>query len=396
MPSTSILPLEIEQTILDLLAEDDQHHSALKACSLACQAFLPTCRKHIFKIIVIKDHNAEAFERLVHKRPEIADYIRDLDYTIGATGLTSLASIQESLKRISKLQFLAIRRSHVSLMPEFDWNNNPIRPALLHLLHLPTLVHFKVTNFSNFILSDLAPCVNLKYLHIDLHTSGAAETTFPESLPARPIQLNGFTAEWRSVALVTQLFRARLPDGQPLIDFGSLSKIKVTLESSHEGEALQELFRGCRNLAEVDISFWECWDVTPSLADMLGPSMQTLKHLIVNTEVEDVRQDPLFGIPSELEKMRTQNVIESVTIGVMVGTDPDFHQGDDWGRLDEALTTTGWFSLKRVSLNILIVRYSSRDNDLDVALRKFLETQFPRLSTSNSVLFELKVTITSI
>ena len=37
---SSIFPLEIEEMILDLLAEDEGH-SALKACSLVCQAFLP-------------------------------------------------------------------------------------------------------------------------------------------------------------------------------------------------------------------------------------------------------------------------------------------------------------------------------------------------------------------
>ena len=51
---TIIFPLEIERTILELLAEDDEGHSALKTCSLVCQGFLPIlCRKHIFGSIVL-------------------------------------------------------------------------------------------------------------------------------------------------------------------------------------------------------------------------------------------------------------------------------------------------------------------------------------------------------
>ncbi|KIM43736.1 hypothetical protein M413DRAFT_387661 [Hebeloma cylindrosporum] len=48
-----MLPFEIEETILDLLAQDDKGHSALKTCSLVCQAFLPICRKHVFGTIVL-------------------------------------------------------------------------------------------------------------------------------------------------------------------------------------------------------------------------------------------------------------------------------------------------------------------------------------------------------
>ena len=105
MPSTSILPLEIKEAILDFLAEDDDdNRSALKAqCSLVCQAFLHICRKYIFGSIELNDYRersttlAHAFARLLYERPEIAEYIRKLDYSIEVADLTS-PSIQESLK----------------------------------------------------------------------------------------------------------------------------------------------------------------------------------------------------------------------------------------------------------------------------------------------------------
>ena len=124
---------------------------------------------------------------------------------------------------------------------------------------------------------------------------------------------------------------------------------------------------------------------------MLRPSMQTLKHIVVDTEVDDVNDDPLFGIPSELEDMRTNNIVETITIRVLVQTDEDCHRGDDWGRLDEVLTSPGWFSLKRVSLVIKIATFSRSDDELVVALRNLPETQFPRLSSSNSVSFDFEV-----
>jgi hypothetical protein len=123
---------------------------------------------------------------------------------------------------------------------------------------------------------------------------------------------------------------------------------------------------------------------------MLWPSMQTLKHIVVNTVYGD-DVDPLFGIPSELEVMRSKNIIESVTIGILVQMDADCRRGDDWGRLDIVLTAPGWFSLKRVSLSIEIGSSSREGDELEVALRKLPETQFPRLSSSKSVSFDFKV-----
>jgi hypothetical protein len=257
MPSASILPLEIEETILELLAEDDDdNHSALKACSLVCQAFLPIGRKHIFGTIVLNDDDAispittHALARLLCETPEIADYIRKLDYNIAVADLTS-PSIQESLKRISRLEFLAIWHHN---RRNLDWSNNPIRPALLHLLHLPTLTHVEMSKINNFVASDLIPCINLKYLDIGFHTTGETETTFPAALPEKSIQLNEFKAAFGTASAITKLCTARRPDGQLVIDFGSLSKITVVLKKPNESEALQELFRRCQLLTDVDIS----------------------------------------------------------------------------------------------------------------------------------------------
>ena len=258
MPST--FPLEIEEIILDLLAdEDDKGHSALKTCSLVCQAFLPICRKHIFGSIALNGHHGNmisltthAFEHLLRETPEIADYIRKLYFFIKIADLAS-SSIQESLKRISRLEFLSVRYYNWQAL---DWSNNPFHPALLHLLHLPTLTHFVVINISVFALSDLIPCANLKYLDFS-YFSIAAENTFPVTMPEHSIQLNEFAAgSGTSAATVMKFCSTRHPDGQPIIDFGSLSKIKVhfTLGGSSQRRPLQELFKHCRALTNVSIS----------------------------------------------------------------------------------------------------------------------------------------------
>jgi hypothetical protein len=252
----SIFPFEIEEIILNCLAEDDEHHSALKTCSLVCQAFLHICRKHIFESIVLNDSTylstTHAFNRLLSETPEIADYIRKLDYTIPVEVLVQdRVSIQDSLKRISRLEFLKVQHHN---WPNFKWNNNPIRPALLHLLHLPTLTHFQITRMENFVISDLIPCVNLKSLDIGDFTTVLAETTLHAALPEHSIQLKELLVGFRSSTAIMILCTARRPDGKPIIDFGSLSKVTVSFERPGNGEALEDLFRRCRILTNVDIS----------------------------------------------------------------------------------------------------------------------------------------------
>ena len=253
--SSSIIPLEIEGKIIDLLAKDDKRYSAIKACSLVCQAFLPLCRKHIFASIVLNDIHSQspttrALERLLSTSPEIADYIRKLDYNISVDDFTS-PSIQECLKRITKLQSLEIRHHN---RQKIDWSGNHLRPALLHLLHLPTLTHFEITMIDKFSASDLIPCVNIKTLDIGRNTTGTATNIFPATFPDRSIQLNEFTSGIGCATAIMDICTAQRPDGQPVIDFSSLAKIRVAIEMDDDLEASEKLFERCKQLTDVSIS----------------------------------------------------------------------------------------------------------------------------------------------
>ena len=60
MSSSSILPLEIEEIVIDFLAENDKDLLSVKACSLGSRASLPLCRKHIFGSIVLNNRKSDA------------------------------------------------------------------------------------------------------------------------------------------------------------------------------------------------------------------------------------------------------------------------------------------------------------------------------------------------
>ena len=176
----------------------------MKTCSLVCRAFLPICRKHTIESIVLNDSDVlsstshgttYAFGRLLHESPEIADYIRKLDYTICGNFTTS-SMPPESLERISRLEFLSVRYHYwPGLTGNRSHNLNPIPQTLLYLLHLPTLTHFTMTGNNYFVVSDLIPCINLKYLDIDVYTTVAAETTFLAALPEHSNSANPYYQE---------------------------------------------------------------------------------------------------------------------------------------------------------------------------------------------------------
>ena len=264
-----ILPLEIEETILNHLAEiEGPNNETLKTCSLVCRAFLPICRKHVFGTIFLytwgQPYNSNreislilAFERLLRETPEIADYVRKLHYNLQGEDCWDSTNrsiqLEDLFKRITKLKTLIIWNDSYL---EFHWDENPIRLALLHLLHLPTLTHFHMTRIDYFIVSDLTPCVNLKVLDIgaDSTVVPADENTFPEALPENSIQLDEFESGSGTSALIMELCSARRPDGLPIIDFRSLTKLSVYAELPNEGEASWELLRRCHSLTDVHLS----------------------------------------------------------------------------------------------------------------------------------------------
>ncbi|KAF8908104.1 hypothetical protein CPB84DRAFT_1959299 [Gymnopilus junonius] len=399
MSSTLTIPLEIEEAVIDILAQDDKDLSSLKACSLACKAFVPVARKHIFSSVALNtndanSHSTSSLEGLLSEAPELAGYIRHLNYNIKTEDFTS-SSVQDCLQRLTKLQSLSVYHFESFSRKKLDWSNNPLRPALLHLLHLPTLTSFKMFSVDRLVASDFIPCTNLKKLSIGNHTTGIDKTDEPFSgpLPDQPVQLDEWASGIRDFTVISSVCKSLRPDGRPVFDFSSLAKLSLQIERLEDIPAVQELSKRCSTLSNVDVTYWEPEFIIPTLADLLRPSIQTLKHVRVGLHIDDVDIDPLGGIPAQLEDIRQneKNVLETLDIFVLVQTDSDCRTGDDWGKLDEVLTKSGWPSLKKVSLTIEIASFGRQGQTLDEALRKLPETQFARLSKSESIEFKFDI-----
>jgi len=92
-------------------------------------------------------------------------------------------------------------------------------------------------------------------------------------------------------------------------------------------------------------------------ASLNTSSLSTLRTLRLQHDIEDDVQDPLCGLCEEFRIISGRNVIEEISLKVIVLTDSWCKTGSEWGGLD-AVLSRGFPQLHCVSLNIEIWGYS--------------------------------------
>jgi hypothetical protein len=149
METKTILPLDILLHIIDLLAdEDDADIKSLQILSQACRSMVPLCRNHLFSsLCLVDDIKSLRFSNLLLKNPDIARYVRSLDYGFGIHNPVSDhdLNILDMLKIHSSLKSIAISS------PGLDWNvlPEPIRSSLVSLIQLPTIARIGIYSIKN-------------------------------------------------------------------------------------------------------------------------------------------------------------------------------------------------------------------------------------------------------
>ncbi|KIM35779.1 hypothetical protein M413DRAFT_32243 [Hebeloma cylindrosporum] len=345
------LPFEIIEMIIDAVAQHDPTFSSLKTCSLACQIFLELCRKHIFASITIHDRNrgpnptSAALVRLLSTTPGIADHIRKLRWLVELEQLPHNAPLPGILEKIMKLESLTI---NWALPLDIQWSDNRLRSAILHLLHLPTLIRLEMHDVQDFAFADLIPCTNLHELRLHAMKSVETESTSVSILPPKPVQVDTLFFGVRCSTAISMMGASLRPDGRPVFNLAVLASIQLQLDTFEDFEASRKLFQHCSRLSKVAILLDSPPLTWTGIAKMLKPSIGTLTHLHLKTATEDETgaNDPLGGLVPELEEMRHQNVVEKVTIDVFVSSYYECSHGDDWGLLDIVMTQSGWPKLK--------------------------------------------------
>lgn len=261
----SFLPLEITEEIINVLAQDDPSFSSTKECALVCHEFYYLCRKHIFASINLNYTNAlsdttpntritrattRMLQQLLDTTPEIADYIYKLSYNVTLDDLEN-GSLVETFRKITRLKSLSV--CHVGVPgPRFQWNNNSLRPGLLHLLHLPTLISLKMLFIDNFPFSDLAPCINLEQWKF-VYLTVLDDEISPSNLPKKSIRLRDISAGLKSASVIKKMCAVHCADGKPFIKFSCVNNLTIRLHRPNEVQASLDLLSRCKKLASITL-----------------------------------------------------------------------------------------------------------------------------------------------
>ncbi|KAF9473135.1 hypothetical protein BDN70DRAFT_925315 [Pholiota conissans] len=342
MSAFSVLPFDIFERIVDTLSQDDTTLSSTKSCSLVCRDLLAICRTRIFASIVlnndytkppstnfawIQSGTSQQFERLMSLNPNLGAFIRDLEYQTIKQDLKKPEGMIRSLRCVTRLRSLHLLNGASKHL--FMWDNNVLRPALLQILHVPTLTTLSLFQIHRFLVEDLAPCVNLE----KLKCYDVKATTPPSSAHARsfsPIQFRDISFDGKSDGMARRM-HAVCAGREPWVDISRLSILSYTMKSGDSLKAFFNLLGQCHHLCSLnlDLSFEFFKQSFIGLAQLLVPSAQTLKHLKVVSHFDGSfgRIDPFFGITEELGKVVSHNVIEDIDLGITyytkAQTDPE-------------------------------------------------------------------------
>ena len=182
------LPLDILLSIIDLLGARGDI-SSLQILSQTCKYMVPLCRKHLFSSLHLRSTSiSERFNDLLSKNPDIARYVRSLNYRMYHPNRDYELNILEMLKDRSSLRSIELSS------PRLEWNSFPesIRSSLVSLIQLPTVTHLNIDSFRWFPATVLSSCSNLIDLqlgHVRLALPEANQVISRSKIPT-PVSLN--------------------------------------------------------------------------------------------------------------------------------------------------------------------------------------------------------------
>ena len=254
MEPRTTLPLDILLYIIDLLARDDKEDGdkkSLQVLSQACKSMVPLCRKHLFSSVRLHSKlDSESFSNLVSKNPDIANYVRSLNYKVDNPTDHDLI-ILDMLKERSSLQSIKLLSPPVleSYWNSFSesisaWNNfsQSIRSSLVSLIQLPTVTHLDIHFFRGFPATVLSGCGNLIDLQLgelELVPREDIQVISRSKIPT-PVSLYIKT---KTYGLAVLLHSASLHAGGPIVDFSRLHKASFDVEFQGDIDQVNELIK---------------------------------------------------------------------------------------------------------------------------------------------------------
>jgi hypothetical protein len=232
------LPLDILLYIIDLLA-DNADFKSLQILSQTCKSLVPPCRKHLFSSLYLHSTlNSERFSDLLSNNPDLAGYVRSLNYSVYRPIGDHVLNILDMVKERSSLRLIEL--SGLGL----DWNKltESIRSSLISLIQLPTVTSLNIRSFKRFPATALSGCGNLIVLRLgelNLVPPEVNQVISRSRIP-KPV----FLSKTNTYDLSALLNSANLhADDDPIVDFSRLQKAQFDLKSRGDIDQVNELIK---------------------------------------------------------------------------------------------------------------------------------------------------------
>ncbi|KAF8969683.1 hypothetical protein BDZ97DRAFT_1754506 [Flammula alnicola] len=259
-------PPEIDDEIVSYLWDEND---SLKACSLACRAFLPACQKHLLSKIVLfpptdrkKRGNGARFQQLLKNSPHISKYIHYLEVIDRSTQekewLSKDTTLTYSLPLLRCLKALVIQ--YRTSVKGGNWERiarGGLLGSLLDVMRLPSLTYL---NFRCLPVAMVNYCPSLKHLALNRMMNLAvapamlpidsSKTIYLDSLKVHLVDLCPISTP---VTILSQVGWLADMINKTQIDVGRLKKLHVEAGNdirahvemkmllSHCGDSLEEL-----------------------------------------------------------------------------------------------------------------------------------------------------------
>jgi hypothetical protein len=260
------LPLDILLYIIDLLAGgDDEDIKSLQILSQACKSMVPLCRKHLFSSLRLRSRwDSDCFSYLLTTNPDIARYVRSLNYTVCDPIYDHELNILDILKEHSSLQSIKLRSPEGYM---FIWSRLPelLRSSLVSLIQLPTVTHLDIQDFQKFPATALSRCSNLIDLRLERLELAPPEVNKVISRSKIPTPVSLYTGVGAYDGLAVLLNSASLHAGGPIVDFSLLQKASFVVDLQGDIGHVNELIKATTCLQYINIR------VVRDMRDMRGP-----------------------------------------------------------------------------------------------------------------------------
>jgi hypothetical protein len=263
MEPRTTLPLDILLYIINLLAggdDSDRDIKSLQILSQACKSMVPLCRKHLFSSLRLRGRlDSECFSDLLSKNPDIARYVRSLNYAVYSPIYDHPQAIYDHelnifdmLKEHSPLQSIELLSPPGFIL---DWSNFPdsIRSSLVFLIQLPTVTHLDIQSFREFPATALSRCSNLIDLRLSMLEVAPPEVNQVMSRSKIPTPVSLYTEIKAYDGLAVLLNSASLHAGGPIVDFSRLQKASFFVNCLNDIGQISKLFEATTRLQYIYI-----------------------------------------------------------------------------------------------------------------------------------------------